>query len=602
MFIRRTKTSTATSGEDYFTFRLVASVRKGDKVMQKTLVNLGRNFELPKDLWPDLCSRIDQILEGTSPLLPINEAVENEAQRIYAKIIATGSESLLSVDIEKVDYQQVDVDSLELFQPRSVGAEHVSLEALKELRLPEMLDEAGFNGPQKAAALGNIIGRMCQPQSELATYRWLTKTSALGELIGFDYDSFSLMQLYRASDQLLKNQAAIEEHLFERVQDIFQFTPTVTLYDLTNTYFEGKAEANPKAKRGRSKEKRNDCPLITLGMALDESGFVRRSQVFDGNVSEGLTLAIMLEKLNTPKGALVVMDAGISSDENLNWLIENGYKYLVVSRERKRHFDMDSARSITSASGHDIHLQRADGTLEGEVKLYCWSAQRAEKENGINERFREKYEAQLDKIAAGLSKPRGTKKRDKINERIGRLKQNSKGIGQHYRVDLSLDKSQEMVIGLDWYYEPKAGSKQTHPGVYCLRSNETSWDDEKLWQTYTMLTDLEAVFRSLKSDLALRPVYHHKESRCDGHLFITVLAYQAVQLIRRKLKDAGINESWSSLRKILEIQRRITASFKQSDGRTLHLRKSTQPESELAKIYRVLNVSPNPGGIKKTLF
>ena len=602
MFIRRTKTSTATSGEDYFTFRLVASVRKGAKVTQKTLLNLGRNFELPKDLWPDLCSRIDQILEGTRPLLPISEAIENEAQRIYAKIIATGSDGFLSTDIEKVDYQQVDVDSLELFQPRSVGAEHVSLEALKELRLPEMLDEAGFNGPQKAAALGNIIGRMCQPQSELATYKWLTKTSALGELIGFDYDSFSLMQLYRASDQLLKNQAAIEEHLFERVQDIFQFTPTVTLYDLTNTYFEGKAEGNPKAKRGRSKEKRSDCPLITLGMALDESGFVRRSQVFDGNVSEGLTLAIMLEKLNTPKGALVVMDAGISSDENLNWLIANGYKYLVVSRERKRHFDMDSAHSITSASGHDIHLQRAEGSLEGEVKLYCWSAQRAEKENGINERFREKYEAQLDKIAAGLSKPRGTKKRDKINERIGRLKQNSKGIGQHYRVELSLDESQEMVIGLSWYYEPKSGSKQTHPGVYCLRSNETSWDDEKLWRTYTMLTDLEAVFRSLKSDLGLRPVYHHKESRCDGHLFITVLAYQAVQLIRRKLKEAGINESWSSLRKILEIQRRVTASFKQSDGRTLHLRKSTKPESELAKIYRVLNVSLNPGGIKKTLF
>ena len=139
----------------------------------------------------------------------------------------------------------------------------------------------------------------------------------------------------------------------------------------------------------------------------------------------------------------------------------------------------------------------------------------------------------------------------------------------------------------------------THPGVYCLRTNELSWDEARLWQTYTMLTDLEAVFRSLKSELGLRPIYHHKEDRAEGHLFITVLAYQAVQAVRRQLKAHGINESWASLRAILAVQQRVTATFSQRDGRTLHVRKATVPEPALQKIYDALRLPLTPGGVKK---
>ncbi|MBM9538452.1 transposase [Desulfobulbus alkaliphilus] len=141
----------------------------------------------------------------------------------------------------------------------------------------------------------------------------------------------------------------------------------------------------------------------------------------------------------------------------------------------------------------------------------------------------------------------------------------------------------------------------TPPGVYCLRIYELNWDAPKLWQTYTMLTDLEAVFRSLKSELGLRPIYHRKEDRAEGHLFITVLAYQAVQTIRRQLKAHGINESWTSLRGILSDQQRVTATFTQRDGRTLHVRKATVPEPALHKIYETLRLSPTPGGVKKMI-
>ena len=140
-----------------------------------------------------------------------------------------------------------------------------------------------------------------------------------------------------------------------------------------------------------------------------------------------------------------------------------------------------------------------------------------------------------------------------------------------------------------------------HPGVYCLRTNELAWDEERLWRTYTMLTDLERVFRSLKGEIGLRPTYHHKEVRSDAHLFITVLAYQCVQCLRVKLKAAGITDSWATLRDTLSVQRRVTATFGQRDGRSLHVRKATVAEPDLLAIYRALGISAAPGGTRKLI-
>ena len=333
-----------------------------------------------------------------------------------------------------------------------MGPEHVSLEALKDLQIPQILEEAGFSGRQQAEALGNIIGRMCALRSERATANWLQEKSALGELLKYDFAEMPLMQLYRASDRLLENKKLIEQKVFERVQDIFSFTPTITLYDLTNTYMEGNAEGNPKVKRGRSKEKRSDCPLITLGLTLDASGFIRHSQVFDGNVSEGSTLEEMLKQLHAPAGALIIMDAGIASEENLEWLTLNKYHYLVVSRERKRDIEMEKTSVIESAGGHQIHLQRQPGQHKGEVKIACWSEQRAMKDKSINTSFQEKYERELNKINEGLHKPRTTKKRDPINQRIGRLKEKYKRVSSHYQINLKTNEATGLVTELTWDY------------------------------------------------------------------------------------------------------------------------------------------------------
>lgn len=612
MFIRQTRTNNKATGEGYFTYRLVRGERIGGKVRQITVLNLGRHFPIKQEDWPLLCSRIEQLLQPqetlATPTFPAH--IERAAQRAFEQLVTRAQQgdaapraegkAATAAALPTPDFQEVDIDSLQQSQPRSVGVEHVALHAVSQLGLVEKLAELGINGVMRACILGNLIGRMAQPASELATWNWLQSESGLGELLDVDFGGMSHMRLYRASDLLMRHRAAIEAHVFSAVQTLFGLAETVTLYDLTNTYFEGEAAANRKAQHGRSKEKRTDCPLLTLGLVLDGSGFVRRSKTFAGNVSEGTTLEVMLNGLDAPPGALVIMDAGIATEANLAWLVERGYRYLVVRRGGARQFDATQAVAIETAGGETLRLQKVLSEDGKEVRLYCHSEGREAKETAMVTRFATAFEAGLQKLADGLHKPRTEKRHDKVLERIGRLKEKSRGASQHYSVNLVTDESGK-VTTLTWEKSLMAGTMATHPGVYCLRSNELGWDEERLWRTYTMLTDLEGVFRSLKSELGLRPVFHSKEERSDGHLFITVLAYQCVQVLRTQLKAAGINDSWTRLRGTLSVQRRVTTTLRRRDGRTIHVRKSTLAEPALMAIYHALAINPAPGGTKKLL-
>ena len=383
MFIRRTQTRRTDDGRPYFSHRLVHTRRVGNAVRQRTLLNLGRHFDIPQTQWPLLCTRVDDILAGQTPLTAdYPTAVEHEAQRIAAQLVARGAH-VGQPPTGPTDIQAVDVDSLHLVRPRSVGVEQVGLWALEQLGLPTLLADLGVNGAMRTAAAGVLVGRLAQPASERATHRWLQARSGLGELLGVDFETVGAMQLYRASDALVKHREAIEAHLFDRAMGLFDLQPTVTLYDLTNTYFEGEAGAQPQAKRGHSKEKRSDCPLLTLGLMLDASGFVRRSQVFAGNVREHHTLAGMLEALDAPPGALVVMDRGVAIEESIGWLRQNDYRYLVVSRERHRQFDADAAVTVRTRSKQTVQVHKVVSTTDpDEVRLYCYSEQRAEKGAG----------------------------------------------------------------------------------------------------------------------------------------------------------------------------------------------------------------------------
>ena len=510
MFIRRTQTRNRMSGQAYYTHRLVQSIRIGKAVKQRTLLNLGSQFELNPAEWPMLAARIEQLLHGQGSLLAsrLSETAETLAQRYAAQLLARQPEEAVRVRKAATQsasgaarFAEVDLATLEQVRPRTVGVEQAALAAVRQLGFEEKLTGLGFNRPQLAAALGNVIGRMAAPASELATHAWLQQTSALGELIGYDYEGMELQRLYRSADHLLKHREALEAHLFSAAHTWFGLGETLTLFDLTNTYFEGVAAGIGKAKRGKSKEKRSDCPLVTLGLVLDVSGFPKRSRLFEGNVSEPRTLQSMLAQLGAVAGVTVVMDAGIASEANLAWLKQHGYQYLVVSRKPTRQFDPALATEVQTAGEDTIQVQRVLDQSTGEVLLYCYSPARAAKDRAIDTQKANGFEAALHRLAAGLSKPRGTKNPAKIHERIGRVKQKYPRVARHYTLEVVLDAAGKRVSAIHWAKAPKPGSALTHPGVYCLRTTLTAPSEAELWRLYAMLTNLEAVFRSLKTDL-----------------------------------------------------------------------------------------------------
>ena len=642
MFIRRTQTRSRISGEPYVTYRLVHSTRVGSAIKQTTVLNLGSHFELPQVQWPALAQRIDELVRGQRSMLEttLPEEVQAYAQRFAAQIIAgkpgvpglgtAPTARAAAADPARPDpnaaaspisnpahsptsppseagevarYQEVDLDSLELVDPRSVGVEHAALSAMGQCGLEDKLKQLGLNRPQIAAAMGNIVARMAQPGSELATHAWLGETSALGELMDYDFQAMDLNRLYRASDALYKHRDALQEHLFGQARSMFGLGQTITLYDLTNTYFEGVAAGVSKAKRGHSKECRSDCPLVTLAMTLDASGFVRRVQFFAGNASEPATLKGMLTGLHAAPGATVVMDAGIAAQANLTWLREQGYHYVVVSKLRERQFDPGQATEVQSAGDVTIKLQRVQGT-QGEVLLYCHSPAREEKDRAIDTAKASGLEATLVKLQAGLNKPKGKASTQDVGtfmQRLGRVKQRYARAAQHYEITVTTDPEGKCVTAITWVKRIKPGSAAAHPGVYCLRTTLLDQDNATLWRTYIMLTELESVFRSLKTDLGLRPVFHRIDRRVEGHLFISVLAYHFVHTLRLQLKAQGVNDSWNTLRQTMATQRRVTVTLQRRDGRVVHARKATRPKPRHQTLATILKLDPNPGRTHRVL-
>ena len=599
MFIRCTTTRSKQSGDTYQTYRLVENERIQGQVKQRTLLNLGRHFDVPKSQWAELSSRISQLLsvQGSLFSLELDPELEAKAQRYAAQILAFRSAST----VPDRGFESVLVDSMELIRPRRVGVEHLALHALTQLKLDEKMRALGFNRHQLAAAMGTIVARMAYPASELATHQWLQQRCGLGELIGYDFEGMGLDRLYQVSDLLWKHHDELEAHCYQQELSLFQMDETITLFDLTNTFFEGTAKDNETAKRGRSKEKRTDCPLVTLGLVLNGDGFPRRSQIFSGNASEPKTLQDMLSGLQATPTTTVVLDAGLATEDNISWLKDNGYHYLVVSRKRKRLFDENEATLVKDLPNQQVRVQRIFNEETDEVELYCHSQAREEKERVIQNQFADRFEAALQSLADGLPKKGATKQYDKVLERIGRLKEKYALAAQYYDITVTKDDASGKANAIQWTRLEKLHSRASHPGVYCLRTNQNDWDEVTLWRTYTMLTDLEAVFRSLKSELGLRPIYHRRENRVNGHIFITLLAYHAVQTLRTQLKAQDIHDSWQTLRARMENQQRVTVVMKRADGKTIHLRKATRAEPHQETIYHALGIPMQPGSVQKTI-
>ena len=245
-----------------------------------------------------------------------------------------------------------------------------------------------------------------------------------------------------------------------------------------------------------------------------------------------------------------------------------------------------------------IKAKLIDNQETQEKELYCYSEAKAQKEQSMFDQASSRYEAQLTKLSEGLKKPRTKKEYPSILQRLGRLKEKYKQVAKVYKVTVVSDNQKETATAITW---EKLPIKQKTPGVYCLRTNRGDLNEQTFWDIYIMLTDLEAAFRCLKTELGLRPVYHQKTDRVDGHIFITILAYHLMHTIRCKLKIAGINERWQTIRKALSNHCRITTTMKLKNGKTLHVRKSSRPTPRQIDIYKALKLNAVPGKTEKTI-
>ena len=601
MFIREITKRNPGYDKTFTYHRLMESVRTPKGPRQRVLLNLGR-LEIPAAEWKTLANRIEEILYAQASFVPPPPHIESLAQH-YAHLLRQKEMQSIPTP-QEADWETVDLNSLSQGEFRTIGGEAVAHKAFKRLGLPQILAQLGLNEEQIHQAALLIIGRLLHPSSERETALWGKELSALDELLGADFGHLSNNALYRLSDELVKHRDGIENLLAQRERESLGLGEKIILYDLTNTYLEGRGEESPRARRGHSKEKRGDRPLLTLALVMDEDGFPKKSQVLAGNASEPDSLKGFLEAYKSDLSQrlplfkelpTVVIDAGVGTQDNLRLIRGEGFHYVTVSRTRPTETPAEGLVVIRSEKGSTIKAKRLD--RDGEVILYCESSARAQKEGAMKARFQKRFEEGLEAIAASLTKKRGHKGYGRAMQRIGRLRERYPTIARFYDVEVREERGR--VTRIEWSIDAEKELEARFSGSYYIRSSRTDLDEKELWSLYMMLGQVEESFRCLKSELGLRPVYHRKDPRQEGHLFITVLAYHLLATIQRELKGKGISYRWSTLRTRLSTHMRATASVTNEKGQRIYLRQTGDPEPFHLEIYRALGLAANPLGTKR---
>jgi len=612
MFIRKTTKVDSKNGKSYSAYYLAESIRTDRGPRQKVLLYMGSKINLPEAEHKLLAQRIEEIIFGQDLLMPYSEVIERLAQMYASQVIRRLSEVVTDFSetvtdpetkIPEEDFVTIDVNTMEKFEPRSIGAEHLLLKMSHQLQLSKKLKELGFSTTEIAIALGSIIARAAHPASERATYTWLCKDSGLEELLDLNFRKISHNRLYQISDKLLTHKVALEAHLEGVEQKLHGYQSTIALYDLTNTYMEGQAKSNPKATHGVSKEKRTDCPLVTLGLIMNEHGFLNRTSILPGNISEPKTLEEMIQNLTAHQSLLkpiIILDAGIATEANLKWLKDKGYDYIVSARQNAPSIELEG-ELVAVGDLQGLVKAALIKSSEGEEKwLYCESEAKAAVAAQMKQAFKKRFEEALQKLTNGLTKPKARKKYPKVLERIGRLKEKHKNISGCYEINVKISKDGVNATSVDWtIIDEKMREKLT--GSYFLRTTLLGKNPKELWGLYNTLRGVEDAFRFMKSSLGLRPVYHQKEHRVDGHLWITVLAYHLIQNCLYQLGKKGINHHWQTIRKIMIKRVRVTTQAKTKEGTTLYHRSTTKAEGKQVKIYQALGLSSQILKAQKTI-
>lgn len=582
-------------------YRLVESYRNAEnKIFHRTILNVG----FMEDVTPDQLNKIQKQLtrryEHKEVLFQQEQddpVVKKYVEELWQRIVA--SKKLDLVSVEKLS-RMVNMDTLQHSNAREIGAENIAYQTWEKLQLTSLLLSQGFTQEQAMLAATQVVSRAVYPASELKTTRWIKENSAVCELTGYDIDKITKDKLYESALHLYQVKDALEKHLSKRTNELFDLADKIILYDLTNTYFEGEKRNSHLAKFGRSKEKRNDARLIVLALVVNMEGFIKYSSVLEGNIADCNTLSAMIEKLasHTCSGpAVVVVDAGIATEENLNLIEAKGYQYLCVSRTKLKDYQYVPDRLTTlleTKSKQTIRLRSVTTPKNIDYYLEVKSPSKEKKEEGMKLQFEKRFEDELQKIHTALHR-KGVKKLDKVHQRIGRAKEKYPSVQHYYTIEVSSDAKTNLATEITWKKDQaKHAEKNESLGIYFLRTNLNVQDELMVWNIYNTIREIENAFRTLKTDLDLRPIYHKNDKATMAHLHLGILAYWLVNTVRYQLKHNDFNSCWREIVRIGNTQKVITTSGTNTYDKIITTRKCTQPNDNLKKIYDILKTKHQP--------
>ena len=551
-------------GKTHTYWRLVRSVRRGGRVVQETVAQLG---ELDGE-GRAKAQALARTMRGSSEQRELFEAdPETDAPAVPVRL------------------QEVRLERSRAFGDVWLGWtlwRALRLDTLCAALLPPGRESVSWS--VMAAVL--VMARLCEPSSELHIAEDWYRRTALEDLLGLPSEAVNDDRLYRALDRLLPHKVAIEKHLKTRLGELFALEYDLLLYDVTSTYFEGQAAGNAQAQRGHSRDHRPDCKQVCIALVVTREGMPLGYEVFAGNRVDVTTVEDIVATMEKRFGLaqrVWVMDRGMASADNLAWLQASGRRYLIgASRSETRHWSRELKEARDWRTVRDgVEVKLCAGPDGVETFLLCRSQERRAKEQAMHGRFVAQIEAGLASLGRRLSQARKPLERGPIERQLGRLLQRNSRAAARYVIRVHEDAAVASGLRLEWSVKSEWDDWAKHSeGAYVLRTNVADWTPESLWQTYIQLTEAEAAFRIHKSELSLRPVWHQKEGRVQAHILVCFLAYVLWKTLEQWQQRAGLGRA---PRTILDELGRIQSSdvvlpLADGSGRELRIRCVVRPD------------------------
>lgn len=562
-------------GKQHNYWSLVEMVRSPDGPRQRTLCYLGELNHSAQARW-------------TKTIEVFNEQGESRQLKLYpSEIEPPAAAGVVQVVLSGVRLERV----------REFGGCFVGLELWKRLQLDRffagLLDQSEAEVEWSRVAAVLAINRLCAPGSELSIEARWYPTTALDDLLGIAEGRINDTRLYRCLDRLLPQKTKLEQHLRQRYGELFAAEFDVLLYDLTSTYVEGQAPKNPMMRRGYSRDQRGDCKQVVIALIVNTEGFPLSYETFNGNrmdVTTLLTVLRMVERKYGKARRVWVFDRGVVSEENLAALRKRNGQYLVgTPRAKLKECERELLAQDWTKIRDDVEVKRVGMPGGEETYILCRSSARREKERAMRQLFSKRMEKQWQALARSVAQGK-LKDRSKIERRIGRIQARYPQVADLYQAQLV---AKLEGLRFEWQViESRQQWREAREGAYLLRTNLTAEKPAELWQQYVQLTEVEAAFRALKSDLAIRPIFHQLERRVKAHIMVAFLGYALWVTLKHLLRQHHLELSPAKALALLSTLRSADIVLPTTEGRQIRLRRIATPTREQKTLLAKLGMEP----------